>query len=480
MKRTVNIYIYLLLNAILIMSCVDENTYKVTGPASGNMAEIPFLLDIPQTMQVSTRTKEAGTIPENGVNNIYVLVFDKSTQKLVTKAKGKGLSIIQGSNNNNKISFKATLPVGKEYNFIVLANAENKLAGIDVGMNPEIEKPDVMNLVVSELNKWDSSSPTIPMWGEKNLNLTASSTPSFDLTRMLARINVEIQLGEISPGVAKDNFKLTSVHYYNYNTAGALVPDIDNYDSSENKFITPTIPVSPGTKIGEALIYNGEDIIDEKICNQKIYVFEAAHNGNTYTSPVNNSDWINNPCLVIGGQYKTSDGTWLDETFYRIDFIKKDKADPGNIKDVWLSVTRNFSYNITITDVSGSGFPAPGIALTSAPVNMEANILEWNESDMGEIVFDGTFYLSVSRDKLNIGQAGVNEKKEENVLYVKTDYVYMSDRAHVNSGWYVEKYVDAGDETTPVTWLKLNPEKGAPDDRVEAYFTYESSSLTIE
>ena len=460
-----------------LAACTFEEEIDYPTTTGTGTADITFLADMPASKEVSTRA--TGSIKENKINDIYVLVFDKTTSELKYKAKGKNLAVATSAVNDNKVTFKATLPVGIEYTFMVLANAESKLGGIDVGMNPKKTKSDVMKLTAQQLSKWDASSPAIPMWGEKDLTLTASSTPNFSLTRMLARINVDINLKETAPGsgVTKDNFRLTSVRYYNYNTSGALVPDLSNYDAATEQAKNPTIPAAPGTKVGSALLYNGTDIDNQKECKEKIYVFEAEHNGSSYTSPNGNDDWIDNPCLVIGGEYKTDAGTWLGETFYRIDFIRKDKTNPNNIKDVWLSLLRNWSYNVVVTEVSGSGYDDPDVALKSAPINMEAQVIDWNDRDMGEIVFDGMFYLSVSQDEFEFQRNEVKAEQEDNIVYIKTDYVYNNDKNDAKSGWKVERYEHIGGKemTSTEQWLTLVPESGKPDVREKAYFTYETN-----
>ena len=455
----------------------EEMTYPAEPTPGTETADITFLADMPASKQVSTRST-TGSIPENKIDNIYVLAFDKATGELIYKAKGKNLAVAGSAVNENRVTFKATLPTGTEYTFMVLANAESKLTGIDVGMSPKKNKSDVMALTLEQSGKWSSTSPAIPMWGEKDLTLTASSTPNFDLTRMLARINVEVNLKEIAPGTTKENFRLTSVRYYNYNTSGALVPDPDNYDTETKQAEDPTIPTPPGTKTGSALLYNGTDINDQKECKEKIYVFEAEHNGSTYTTPGGNGDWIDNPCLVIGGQYKTEDEVWLDETFYRIDFIRKDKTDPNNVKDVWLSLLRNWSYNVVVTEVNGTGYDDPEVALKSAPINMEAQVLDWHDRDMGEIVFDGVFYLSVSQDEFVFQRNAVDAEQEDNVVYIKTDYVYDNNKNHAESGWKVDRYehIDGTQMTPDEQWLTLVPERGAPDVITKAYFTYKTNT----
>ncbi len=400
MKTRSHIVIPVLLACLWYLSgySADLDTGTPKG-FKGETAEISVLADIPGSGQVATRA--GGTAAENAVADIYILVFDKVTDNLIYKSWGRNLSREADPENSNRLTFKATLPVGSEYTFMLLANAGELHWGMEVGMDRAVTKTDVEAVTVSQTGKWDHTDPAIPMWSQKDLTLTASTTPSFELTRMLARVNVAIELREIS-GTKPNNFRLTSVRYYNYNTNGSPVPGKGNYDFVNRSALYPTIPDPSGNRTGECLVYSGSDIEQNLYCREKIYVFEAAHNGSTYGTPPGNAAWIDNPCIIIGGQYRTEDGTWLDETYYRIDFIRKDLTEGGEITDTWLSVLRNFSYNITVVEVGGAGYPDPDTALRSAPINMEANILEWNEREMENIVFDGVFYLSVSRDEFTL------------------------------------------------------------------------------
>ncbi len=485
LSRIVSFASFLIGTLIYMSSCSYED---IAGdqpfplPSGGEMAEISLIADMPAATVVTTRST-LGSVPENTIGDICILVFEKTgSQRLIYKGNGKSLTVIPDSDNNNKVTFKATLPVGTKYDFMLLANVADKLSGISVSASPASTKADVLKLVetLAAGTKWNTASKTIPMWGEKELTLTASSSPAFTLTRMLARVNVKYDPVEVS-GVAPNNFKLTSVRVYNYNTAGALVPAATNVNES-NVATAATIPASPGTQTGSALVYSGTDIINDNECKDKIYLFEAAHNGKTYTSPADNSEWINNPCLVIGGKYSPDGTNWsAEDTYYRVDFIKKTTT--GSVTtDEWLSILRNFSYNVVITEVSGEGYLDPGVALRSAPFNMEANVLNWEERDMGEIVFDGMFYLSVSRDEFVLQRHNLTGELEDqsNVLYVKTDFQVEKNPAHEDSGWYVEKYEDL--MGNPVTWLTLNPGKRPsgwrPNDKNKAYFTAEPNNGT--
>lgn len=479
-------YILIIIGILSVSSCISETEIGQPDPlpAYGNTAEISFIAQMPTATAVKTRG--VGTGSENEIKNgdIYVLVFE-TTGELIYKGKPKSAPVATGQ-NGNIITFKVTLPVGKTYDFMLLANAGQLLSDINAGDGNT--KDDVQAQLVQKINgepkKW-SLSQAIPMWSEKNnTRLNTSSTLVFTLTRMLARINVEY-----NPAAASSSyFKLTSIRFYNYNTEGALIPAANNYNVSENGNIIvtkPTIPASSELRVEEDPLVYENDITDKdggygQECKNKIYVFEAEHK-NTYTGTTGNDEWIKNPCLVIGGRYDASGNGIYDgiETYYRVDFVKKTTVN-GVTTDEWLSILRNFSYNVVITSVNGEGFSEPEIALKSAPFMIEANVLDWEERDMGNIAYDGIFYLSISQDEFVFqrNEANTELQDESNVVYIKTDYVYGNNVSHANSGWQVEKQEDL--QGNPVTWLSLNPatKPGGwqPNDKNKAHFTFETNT----
>ncbi len=332
-------------------------------PRGCETAEISLVARMPATMVAETR---AGTAAENAITDIHVLLFDTTNGELVHKEKGKDLT--PDAENGGSIVFRAALPVGVEYDAMVLTNVESDLAHIAPDAAPATTKADVEALVrrLAPATKWDPASLPIPMWDERTVVFTADGAPVFHLTRMLARVGVEY-----SPGAADRPFLLTEVRFYNYNTAGCIVPDAANMSGSggERKATAPTIPSDPATQIADALIYNGDDIVEGRECRHRIYVFEAAHRG-AWPATEEGAD---NPCLVVGGKYDSGgDGDPTDEPtgWYRIDFVRK---------GVWSSIMRNYSYDVLITSVGGAGYPDPETALRSAPINIVAEVLPWNE-----------------------------------------------------------------------------------------------------
>ena len=483
----------ILASALLLFSCVAETPLTEPVPPGREQVtgEVVFLAELPAPTTVATRL--VGSIPENTINDIHVLVFNPGDGKLVYKGIGKNLSVHQDAEKDNKVKFNATLPIGAAYDFMVLANMGDLLDGISVTAQPAKTKEDVMDITkdLDAGTKWYADPAklpkpemtAIPMWGEleSSTTLAASNTVSFRLTRMLARVNVEYSPTNTT---AARTFRLASVSVYNYSTVGAVVQNPTDNDPESSTYDPTTLPNGGyGTQTGSALVYNGgED--DGTFLNDSakdlIYLFEAKHNGNTYHVPTGNSAWVNNPCLVIGGYYNP-DGNFsgissMTPTYYRVDFVTKDPG--GNpLKDAWHSLRRNFSYNVTITDVSGEGFLTPNEALHSAPFGITANVLEWDERYTQNIMFDGVFFLSVNKDEFTFSRRAVSTKDavgETNVVKIRTDYLVNKDKTDPESGWTatIEYTSDTNGEPD---WLTIHPtakpSNWNPRDVNEAYFT---------
>jgi hypothetical protein len=244
----------------------------------------------------------------------------------------------------------------------------------------------------------------IPMWG----TIDAVSIPitggrnKVDLTRMVAKIDVAVK-----STIDEDKFKLTNVYFYNRNSQGCVVPGtIADSEWSAPTATSLSLPADPVKKTGEAYAYT--TVTDNAIKNT-IYAFEAdggtGYTGQTYTT---------DPCLIIGGTYKGG-----AETYYRVNFAKiKDN------EEIYLDILRNHHYDIEIQDVTGAGFNTQAEALQSLPVNMIAQVVEWDEMGMTDITFDGQYELAVDRDSVTFVKSG-----NAQTVYVRTSWV---------EGWSVD------------------------------------------
>jgi hypothetical protein len=93
-------------------------------------------------------------------------------------------------------------------------------------------------------------------------------------------------------------------------------------------------------------------------------------------------------------------------------------------------------------------------------VNIKANVLQWDNPDITQIVFDGQYMLGVSAGALEFSKELRNAQSEDNVLQVVTDYP---------QGWKVSKIVDGSDIT--VTWLSLSNTQGSQGAPVSTQLT---------
>lgn len=116
-----------------------------------------------------------------------------------------------------------------------------------------------------------------------------------------------------------------------------------------------------------------------------------------------------------------------------------------------MSLLRNHNYKINVTKVTGPGYTTPEEAFKARSINLEANIIDWNETDLGDIVFDGQYMMGASSLKYKFTKEARTETvlKGDNILQITTDYP---------SGWVVDKIVDEKGNT--VDWLKINKNSG--------------------
>ena len=438
-----------LLTVIMLLAlaaCTDE--YNENAPKTDGDVRVKFAIQLPGANTPATRALEE--IDENEVTEIDVLVFNQGGGLAYT-AECKG-GIETDKTDSKKKTFTVELKQGK-YDLVIVANAHSIIAATTLTGT----KAQVLASLTAKMpagGKWIATKTELdydpmPMWGDigpKTINdqTDLTGTNAVPLTRMLARVDVKVDAA-----VGKSTFELTSVRVYNYNTHGTVAPVEKAWSKDEEKVTEPTIP-SAATLTKGPLVYNNEDNKTEinttgNNCIGDIYIFEAENHTDTEGDDEskkhkNAKGLLNRTCLVVGGVYDSQ------TYYYRIDFFSKS----GDTK-TYLDVLRNHQYVFNITSVSGPGYDDPEIAFKSEPINIEANVLPWNQADMGNIVFDGQNMLAVSEGEFSFGSNKIVNEQGDNVFYVQTDYT-NADAS--KSGWRVEKIVDATDDTKAVTWVK--------------------------
>ena len=422
---------------LILSSCISDPL-----PAKvGNTQQCTFALELPDAPEVITRGV-TGSVVENYISELTILLFDAGTKMFVGKVPATGLTA--SGTNNNKWAVQAEMSTGT-YDLVALANLSSY---VDFSSVSAGSKDDILaQLSITSNTRWNpATTKPIPMWGEiSNVAISSSAVPAntvFYMTRMMAKINLTVG--------SSVGFTLSSIRYYNYSTKGYAVPDPGNVTGSgTNLEVTaPTIYNNDsGTMTGSYLTYSGtSDITSSKSCTNKIYVFEAAQVADypaTADGWSSTTDWQNNPCLVIGGKYGTDTG----DTYYRIDFIKKGGTAAD---DEPLALIRNHIYQVNINSVKGSGYADPGKAYSSAPMNVDYSTYTWTEPYKGAATTDGPYIMSVSETELMTAYSQAPGTPFN--LTLKTSYT---------GGWSAVMYNDAAC-TTPMTggWMTVSPSSG--------------------
>ncbi|NDV84935.1 fimbrial protein [Bacteroides sp. 51] len=437
-----------LLAAIMLVAfsaCMDE--YNENAPETDGDVRVKFAIQLPGTSTPATRA--LGTIDENEVTEIDVLVFNQIGEGggLVYTVGCSENDIKTDENDSRKKTFIVELRQGK-YDLVIVANAHSIITATTLTTKTKAEVQDLLTTGMPTGGKWNATKTAadykpMPMWGDignetinDQTDLTGEGAVS--LTRMLARVDVKVD-------AAVSNFTLSSVRVYNYNTHGAVVPPIAAWSKDDGKITVPTIPSDSEITEGP-IIYDNKDGKTEinttdNNCVGEIYIFESENHTDAKPEHTKAKALQDRTCIVVGGVYDSK------TYYYRIDFFSKS----GDTK-TYLDVLRNHQYVFNIISVSGPGYDDPDVAFKSEPINIEANVLPWNQADMGNIVADGQFMMAVSQGEFVFGKDEIKTQQTNNVFYVQTDYITTAEGG--KSGWYVEKIVDATDDTKDVTWVK--------------------------
>lgn len=436
------LFFYILFLSVALAGCVDDhedgNYPSVTREGE---VKVPFSISMPAQMP---KTYALDDNDENEVKTIDILAFkvNGNEETFAYRAQAEQGSIVDdGANNKKKFIVTLQKDGSQAYRFVALANAKNELdntfvGGIVVGTSKDVV---MQQLQLSGISKWNVNNGTegylpIPMWGETTNNIVIQDNTTITdlkLLRMVAKINVKID-----PSITESSFALSSVSLYNYYTAGRIAPEQANLVSGSRSTVDK--PTVIGTTTKGPINYEGTGIVTNNSILNNIYTFESA-------VPKNQSevDMSKVTTLVVGGKYNGSSVV----TYYRVDIV--------NGKN-YLDILRNHLYTINITKVKSAGYTTPEEAFNSRPINIEAEVVVWDEASIGNIEFDGQFMLAVSQGKFDFTKSIYNAYSEGNTVKITTDY--KSNDGTVQ-GWKVSSIVDASGN--PITdWLTTSVSSG--------------------
>jgi uncharacterized protein (TIGR02145 family) len=501
MKQTIKIFPLAAL-ALLAGACVVnmEDGGEPAPVAGDEECLVTLALAVPGT----PASRGLDGDDENEVKAIDVLLFTTDGNDHF-HYRAVGSDIVNDGVNYRK-TFSVRLPEGT-WNVVVLANARDAfdnaaydykaLLAPSIPAATNVSRADVLDGLVMQLSnpanptgKWPGGTfKGIPMWGYYN-GLTIGSipvTPTIDLTRAIARVNISLTLP------ARDNFALESARLYNYNRAGSLAPavydgtgtDVEGYDGAQWQYFATPLParykaIAPNVpELGLGLLVDDVSAVkvDATLAGPLVYDINNASNprgtpvfeypGEIYTFEAaagSVSGKMTNTCLVIGGYYKaTASPTYSTvPTYYRVEFVDGDEN--------YLPLLRNHSYNVVIQSVTGEGDLTPWGAFNAKPVNMKAEVLEWDDEAIGDIVFDGQNYLGVGPTEFLL----YGEAKAGNRFTVTTD---------ASTGWAIvgTSSTSASHEGFDESWITItSPLSGSAGIKGSVIFSVDENNEIAE
>ena len=400
-----------------------------------NDMEMLFSVIVPGSSGLKSSMDEED---EDDVQSIEILLFDTDGKYTYQPLYS---NVINTNPTDSKIkTFTVKIPEGT-YNIVILANARQNLANALSSISEGEAKSSVLEkLLLANSGKWNTDPAStgyvpIPMWGEITSLTVNSSTPAnnpVNLVRMVSKIDVALTHTD-----ATSKFTLESIRLYNYNDKGRIAPAASNWNALQSKVTAASIPASaqkPANPSQNPLLYDGVAITTPGVSSiGEIYTFEA--------SAGSSSSLQDNTCLVIGGTYTG----YSQPTYYRIDF-----AQTSSGTTTYLALLRNHHYKVNISEISGSGLATPTDAFNSRPVSIKAEVIEWNDAQLSDVVFDGQYMLGVSQGEFTLPRDIHIASSEGNSLAVTTDNP---------SGWNVDKIVDT--EGNNISWLGVLSTSGS-------------------
>lgn len=404
-----------LLLAGIFAGCADKSHVRRRGDGT-----ITLVLQAP-AMESGNAMRQMSVDQESAVSadKLYVLVFktksatgaplDEPNEEYAYTAKVASVTRLTDKNQYEaKIRLKAD-DASTPYRLVLITNCDFDPAGLSVGMT-KTQVFALESLKKAFTDKWPTdANARIPMWGESNTQRIeegvtfgdckdASSTNKIHLVRSLARVDVGLNFGaDFTSETATPNgqtpFKLQSVRVYRMANSFMIPGTQSNtfhMDGTTKKPLT-VLPDPAPTMAADANPLVFDQVSDpEKATVREIYIPER-DKGTKRTD---------RPCLVIGGVY----GSETKTTYYRLDFIKKPTPTSPKDQAEALDILRNHRYRFNITKVTGPGSDSPEDALLTEPVNIAFDVVVWNDGEIGEVRYDGQYYLAVNKDKFEFGK----------------------------------------------------------------------------
>lgn len=454
----------LCLSLLLVSSClVEKESWGIDSEENSGEITVTFDVKLPASIQQLTRAVQ--TAEEAEVKNVYVLIFENDGsyvgRKIVTESN------LTTETDPELITFTVSLPVSAstanddKYDIVLLANMSDTGAGslvsqINVQISARSDKETFLKrLTYSCTGNPEAPFPMASLMKEPqtiDINTDFTGENRFEMIRMISRIDMGFD-------ASYAGYTIEEVHLYNYNQHGLV------WHNSGDSPATVTLPSTPDK--AEDISYSVTNTASDKTSfSEQLYALEAQ---------IEEAD-ATRPCLVV----RLTDGT-EDLGWYRIDFVKSDGT--------WLDLVRNYRYIFTITGVKGNGYEDPDTAYKSKSTDIEAEIVDWSDAGVDEVVTDGQYILGVAPVEMEL-EADVSAGHSITVKTTAPAWrYYLSDNADseevlvskpdwITFSGYTEGAEIAGGNSNPGYTLTFSVTENTSTDRT-AYVHITTGKMTI-
>ena len=443
MKSWFNIYIFIALYCLGMVSCTDDS---MTNGDSFDKVVVRLTLSVPGGDSRVGGDYQPGTTEQNPydddldenttlqryIQDVYILLFENGTNgKLLDFAKAT-LNGTQGD-VTREIEGQFSQRNGT-LDIVVLANlVQNGITPDFENLKGKTEKEVYETLVYSyPEGGWTLGADNrfLPMWGKKSgvtLDQREIDITQFDLYRGVAKMGVQVD-DECT------NFTMKEIYVYYVNSKGYCAAPNQTPDANVNvQYTLPDVPAS-STQLTTPIEYTLTDAQAKSFLEQ-IYLSESNN-----VSPGSGKQLK----VVVGGVY-TGPGLVANDatSYYRID-MEDDKDNDGVLAP--FDIIRNHSYIFNITAVNNPGTPTPDEALDEAVVGLTVVVKDWTDEYMRGVPDQYT----LTTNKSVITYEAYNDKNGQ-TIDIWTDY---------SDGWYLE-----GLDEAESAWLNISANSGEDNVR---------------
>lgn len=311
---------------------------------------------------------------ENTIHTVDLLIFDPS-----------------GGSENNAVFqysryawlksgsiYRAVLKEGTGLNIYVAINARALIDNMNSGMasGTTYTYADVKEMLVMSGPDNINLTDGLPMWG-----MVLDCTIEGVVSNSLGTVRLLRSAASTDITISADNFTLGKGHivygadkgYLPYSSSNTTTPDT-------NSDFQTSLAEAPAGMLTNKTWYASPASGENEICNV-FYLYENDADGTESKKQTK---------VILEGKW--SESTKTDHTFYPLAFRDPDTDDK-------LEVKRNTKYIFNITHVNGDGYDSFDEAIVAEDVNMDYDVIEWNQYDDGEIIIDGPNHFSMPSKK---------------------------------------------------------------------------------